>query len=61
MHRILGGEKLDAFTASSRLNAEWSFFRELRDLGRERARRWLSENYDSVGVRGTLDLIDTYS
>ena len=61
MHRISGGEVLDAFTASSRLNAEWSFFQELKELGRETARNWLAENYDAIGVRGTLDLRAAYS
>ena len=61
MHRISGGEKLDAFAASSRLNAEWSFFQELSDLGRATAKQWLAENYDAVGVRGTLDLKAAYS
>jgi NTE family protein len=56
MHRISGGEKLDAFTASSRLNAEWSFFKELKDLGRATTKTWLAENYDAIGARATLDL-----
>src|SRR5919112_2041711 len=32
MHRIDGAAKLDAFTASSRLQADWSFFKELKNL-----------------------------
>ncbi len=61
MHRISGGEKLDAYAASSRLNAEWSFFQELSELGRATGKRWLAENYDAIGVRGTLDLKAAYS
>lgn len=61
MHRIAGGEQLDAFAASSRLNAEWSFFKELKNLGRATARKWLKENYDSIGERSTLDLKAAYS
>jgi NTE family protein len=60
MHRISGGERLDAFTASSRLNAEWSFFKELKNLGRATAKKWLAENYDAIGVRATLDLQEVY-
>jgi NTE family protein len=60
MHRISGGEKLDAFAASSRLNAEWSFFKELKDLGRATAKQWLAENYDAIGTRSTLDLRAAY-
>lgn len=61
MHRIAGGEKLDAFAASSRLNAEWSFFKELKDLGRATAKRWLAKNFDAIGVRSTLDLKAAYT
>jgi NTE family protein len=56
MHRIDGSGVLDDYEASSRLNAEWSFFLTLRDAGRRTARKWLAQNYDSVGKEGTLDL-----
>lgn len=61
MHRIHGGEELDAFTAASRLNAKWTFFKELKDLGRAAARGWLTENYDRVGRESTLDVRRAYS
>src|SRR3954451_820548 len=61
MHRIHGGRNLDEFTAASRLNAEWGFFKELKNLGRAAARSWLAENYDSIGRQSTLDLRPAYS
>ncbi|HEX8663717.1 MAG TPA: patatin-like phospholipase family protein [Beijerinckiaceae bacterium] len=61
MHRIHGGRRLDEYTAASRLNAEWGFFKELKNLGRAAARAWLAENYDAVGERSTLDLRQAYS
>jgi NTE family protein len=61
MHRISGGEKLDAFAASSRLNAEWTFFKELKDLGRAATKKWLAKNFDAIGVRSTLDLKAAYA
>jgi hypothetical protein len=51
-----GGPELDALTASSRLDAGWSFFKELKDHGRATAKTWLNENYDAIGVRSTLNL-----
>jgi NTE family protein len=60
MHRIAGGEKLDAFAATSRLNTEWTFLQELKDLGRAAAKQWLAERYDAVGVHATLDLRGAY-
>ncbi len=56
MHRIDGTGTLDDFEASSRLNAEWDFFRRLHDAGRKTTRKWLKANYDDIGVRGTLNL-----
>lgn len=61
MHRIHGGESLDEFTASSRLNARWEFFNQLKELGRAAARKWLAENYDAIGRRSTLDLRKAYT
>jgi len=50
-----------AGTASSRLNASWSFFQELRDLGRECAYGWLDRHYADIGKRGVLNLRQAYS
>jgi NTE family protein len=61
MHRIHGGRRLDEYTASSRLNADWAFFKELKDLGRAAARRWLRKNHEAIGERSTLDLPQAYS
>ncbi len=56
MHRIHGGAALDAYAASSRLNARWDFFKKLKNLGRSSARRWLAENFEALGRESTLDL-----
>ncbi|AWM86703.1 patatin-like phospholipase family protein [Microvirga sp. 17 mud 1-3] len=61
MHRIHGNKALDDFAASSRMDARWTFFKQLKDLGRDAARRWLKENYAAVGERSTLDLRAAYS
>src|SRR5215203_1019260 len=61
MHRIHGGARLDAFTASSRLNASWSFFQQLRDPGRECAYDWLDRHFAALGVHATVDLEQAYS
>jgi len=56
LHRIGGDGKLESFGAASKTDVAWSFLTTLRDLGREAAKAWLAENYDSIGVRSTLDL-----
>ena len=55
-HRIDASSVLDDYEASSKRNAEWDFFVQLRDAGRRTARSWLAEHYEAIGVRGTLDL-----
>jgi hypothetical protein len=32
----------------------------LFEIGREHANRWLQENYDSIGKKGTVDLQARY-
>ncbi|KTS36991.1 patatin [Methylobacterium indicum] len=62
LHRIDGsGGALDDASASSRLRAQWPFFLHLRDAGRDAAKAWLAENYDSVGRESTLDLKAMYT
>nr|WP_298379110.1 patatin-like phospholipase family protein [uncultured Halomonas sp.] len=61
VHRIEATEKLNALSASTKLNAEWEFLKYLRDIGRESARVFLDENYDSLGIKSTLDLRDEFS
>lgn len=61
MHRIHGNRDLDDFAASSRLDARWSFFEQLKELGRAAARQWLEENFQAIGERSTLDLRAAYS
>ena len=61
MHRIDGCGELEEYTASSRLTAEWSFFRQLRDVGRRVAQAWIAEHYPAIGAHATLDLRAAFS
>ena len=56
MHRIDGGGALAELSASSKLNAEWSFLKHLRDIGRSAAESWLAAHFNDIGKRSTLDL-----
>ncbi|HYO04162.1 MAG TPA: patatin-like phospholipase family protein [Mycobacterium sp.] len=56
LHRIDASDELDDHEASSKRNAEWDFFVQLRDAGRRTAQCWLAAHYGAIGVRGTLDL-----
>ena len=61
VHRISGGRYLESFPASSKLDASWSLIGKLHGLGREAAKQWLDETYDSIGREGTLNLRLAYS
>ncbi|MDX1512213.1 MAG: patatin-like phospholipase family protein [Gammaproteobacteria bacterium] len=56
VHCIAADEALKDLGASSKLNAEWAFFRHLFEIGRETAADWLDRNYEHLGKRSTLDL-----
>ncbi|GJE56138.1 patatin-like phospholipase family protein [Methylobacterium thuringiense] len=60
VHRIDGTEALDDYDASSRLDARWKGLKRLRDRGREAAKLWLEERFDSVGRECSLDLKSAY-
>ena len=56
LHAIGAEEAFRGLPHDSSLDARWGFFRQLHELGREAAERWLDENLSAVGVRSTLDL-----
>jgi NTE family protein len=56
IHVIHDAETMSELGVSSKLNAEWVFLTYLRDRGRRAAESWLSQHYDDLGARSTLDL-----
>jgi NTE family protein len=56
VHLIHADEEVQHLSASSKVNAEWSFLTYLRQRGRDWASKWLDTNYDSIGGRSTFDL-----
>ncbi len=55
IHRIASAAMVD-LGYSSKLNAEWAFLTMLKDEGRRAAESFLSEHYNDLGVRSTIDL-----
>ena len=60
MHRIDGGEALEAFAASTKASISQSLIRSLRDLGRSSTKAWLARNYRSLGVECTVNIKRDY-
>lgn len=56
MHAIGAEEEFRGLKLGSHRDASWSFLREMRDLGRGAADRWLEADLASVGIRSTMDL-----
>lgn len=55
LHRIEAEERMADLGVSSKLNADWGFLTELRDLGRAAAGTWLEERFDSLGTESTFE------
>ncbi len=60
MHRIDGGEVLEAFHASTKSATDAKLIHTLRDLGVTCARRWLARDSKQLGVASTLNIARDY-
>lgn len=61
VHRIEATEQLNPLSASSKINSEWAFLLHLRDIGRQSAKDFLDQHYDTLGRASTLDLRHEFS
>lgn len=55
LHSIRTDELMEPFSIASKMNADWSFINTLFEIGRKSAEHWLLENFESIGVRSTID------
>ena len=60
MHRIDGGEALEAFAASTKISTNAGLLFSLRDLGRANARAWLEQHYSALGVQCSVNIRRDY-
>lgn len=61
VHRIEATEQINPLSASSKVNTEWLFLTQLRDIGRASAKAFLDEHYESLDKESTLDLQSEFS
>ena len=59
-HMIEAERTMARLGASSKLNGDWDFLCELRDLGRQRADDWLTANFAAVGDHSTLQVDEVF-
>jgi NTE family protein len=57
LHRIEGGEQLDALATPGPLEIPWHHLLALHRAGHAAAHRWLDENYTHLGRHGTVDVV----
>lgn len=60
VHFISAEEEMRDMGFASKLNAEWDFLMYLHDLGLSTADEWLNENYDAIGKRSTINLMEKF-
>jgi NTE family protein len=60
IHAIAADDVMSRLGTASKLNADWEFLCELRDIGRQRTAEWLDRHFAQLGVRSTVDLQTVY-
>jgi NTE family protein len=61
LHLIHADHAVGDLSASSKMNAEWSYLKLLFDRGRLLADAWLAEHFDHLGTGSTLDLEEFFA
>jgi NTE family protein len=61
LHMVHVDEEVQDLAASSKLNAEWGYLRELFDRGRRWADLWLRDHFDSIGRASTFDVEELFA
>jgi NTE family protein len=56
MHRIDGGEELEAYPASSKSQTDAKLIYQLRDLGPSCAKQWLQDHRQHLGVSCSVNI-----
>jgi NTE family protein len=60
IHEISAEEVMAELSVASKLNADWEFLTNLRDVGRARAEAWLEAHFDQLGRESTIDIRAKY-
>ncbi len=60
LHRIDGGEALEAYPASSKSAADGKLVEALFELGQTCGQRWLKKHYDEVGTKSSINISKDY-
>jgi len=61
IHIIEADKLLHHLGGGSRANTRVSFLEMLKQAGREHAQQWLQQNYDAIGKRSSIDVVELFS
>jgi NTE family protein len=56
IHLIEAEDVFSDLPDSSKMNGNWDFLSHLHSMGRRRADRWLTLNFDSLGIESSVDV-----
>jgi NTE family protein len=56
IHSIRSDKAIADYDISSKFRTDWGFLSELKNRGRHIANSWLTENFDKVGEKSSVDL-----
>ena len=60
IHSVCADDVMCGLGATSKLNADVGFLKQLREVGRERAQAWIDNHFDDLGSRSTVDIWAAY-
>ena len=60
IHSVRDDIEMGRHGAETKMNLDWTFLEHLRDAGRTAAERWMTESYEHVGQRTSVDLTADY-
>ncbi len=60
IHMVEADDLMIDYGVASKLNPDWRFLCHLRDVGRERAQRWIEATIDRLGVESTIDIREEF-
>jgi len=60
LHAIRAEETMRAAGVSTKFDTSWDFLIEMRDAGRAVAKKWLKDNFATIGKAGSVDIQRDY-
>jgi len=60
IHGISAEAEMAGLSVASKLSTDWAFLTELKEVGRATAEAWITDHFEALGRRSTIDIEVTY-